>query len=291
MLCEICHTREANVTYTEIINGQKREQHLCQVCAGEQTLAITGKLGNEISIGSILSGILQNYAKGLAAKSANEPVCQRCGMTASNLIKDGRLGCPECYNAFSMILEKNLKTVQGSVEHHGKVPANAERIEIRPARTTGRTAAEVMNAATEEIVRQNEAGKKTKRSKKSQSLSAASEKPAHTSKDAATRIEDYKKQLSAALAEENYEEAARLRDLIRAVEAAEKTEFEVPKPAGRKKKTAVSETGKKSAAASGTGKTSTTVTVIGKKTAAGAGKGAAKAGKTGRKTSAKGGGK
>ena len=290
MLCEICHTREANVTYTEIINGQKREQHLCQVCAGEQTLAITGKLGNEISIGSILSGILQNYAKGLAAKSANEPVCQRCGMTASNLIKDGRLGCPECYNAFSMILEKNLKTVQGSVEHHGKVPANAERIEIKPARTTGRTAAEVMNAATEEIVRQNEAGKKTKRSKKSQSLSAASEKPAHTSKDAATRIEDYKKQLSAALAEENYEEAARLRDLIRAVEAAEKTEFEVPKPAGRRKS---------ASAASGTGKTSTAVSETGKKSAAAAGtgkkSGAAKTAKTsgasGRKTSAKGGGK
>ena len=274
MLCEICHTREANVTYTEIINGQKREQHLCQVCAGEQKLAITGMLGNEISIGSILSGILQNYAKGLAAKSANEPVCQRCGMTASNLIKDGRLGCPECYNAFSMILEKNLKTVQGSVEHHGKVPANAERIEIRPARTTGRTAAEVMNAATEEIVRQNEAGKKTKRGKKSQSLSAESEKPAHTSKDAATRIDDYKKQLSAALAEENYEEAARLRDLIRAVEAAEKTEFEVPKPAGRKK----------TAAAAGTGKKSTTA--ADKKPSAAGRKAAA-----GRKTSAKGGGK
>ena len=230
MLCEICHTREANITYTEIINGQKREQHLCQVCAGEQTLAITGKLGNEISIGSILSGILQNYAKGLAAKSANEPVCQRCGMTASNLIKDGRLGCPECYNAFSMILEKNLKTVQGAVEHHGKVPANASKIDIRPAEFAVRTAAEVMNAATEEIVRQNEAIKKAKKSPKAKSLSEKAEKPLHTSKDAATRIEDYKKQLSAALAEENYEEAARLRDLIHAVEAAEQTEFEVPKP-------------------------------------------------------------
>lgn len=242
MLCEICHTREANITYTEIINGQKREQHLCQVCAGEQTLAITGKLGNEISIGSILSGILQNYAKGLAAKSANEPVCQRCGMTASNLIKDGRLGCPECYNAFSMILEKNLKTVQGSVEHHGKVPANAARIEINPAQPAGRTAAEVMNAATEEIVRQNEAGKK---SKKAKSLSEKSEKPAHTSKDAATRIEDYKKQLNAALAEENYEEAARLRDLIRAVEAAEQTEFEVPKPKTKRRPASAKEAGTK----------------------------------------------
>ena len=267
MLCDICHTREANITYTEIINGQKREQHLCQICAGEQTLAITGKLGSEISIGSILSGILQNYAKGLVAKSANEPVCQRCGMTASNLIKDGRLGCPECYNAFSMILEKNLKTVQGSVEHHGKVPANAEHIEISPAKATGRTAAEVMNAATEEIVRMNEAGKKAKRSKKAQNLSAVSEKPAHTSKDAANRIDDYKKQLSAALAEENYEEAARLRDLIREVEAAEKTEFEVPKPAGRKKSAAASGTGKKSTAAK-TGKS---------------------AGAAGRETSAKGG--
>ncbi len=239
MLCEICHTREANITYTEIINGQKREQHLCQVCAGEQTLAITGKLGNEISIGSILSGILQNYAKGLAAKSSNEPVCQRCGMTASNLIKDGRLGCPECYNAFSMILEKNLKTVQGSVEHHGKVPANAARIEIRPAQSTGRTAAEVMNAATEEIVRRNEAGRKAKKSTKIKDSAVKTEKPVHTSKDAADRIADYKKQLAAALAEENYEEAARFRDLIRETEAAEQTEFETPKPKTKRRTAAV----------------------------------------------------
>ena len=36
MLCEKCKIREANVFYTEIIDGdQKNEHHLCTVCARE----------------------------------------------------------------------------------------------------------------------------------------------------------------------------------------------------------------------------------------------------------------
>ncbi len=245
MICDICHSREARVIYTEIINGQKREQHLCENCAGEQTRAITEKLGNEINIGSILSGILQNYAKGLAAKSSNEPVCQRCGMTASKLIKDGRLGCPECYNAFSMILEKNLKTVQGGVEYHGKVPVNAIKVDIAPAASAGKTAADVMKAATDEIVRRN-----TRRKRPSKKAGA----------------DEYRELLQKALEEEDYEEAARLRDLIK--EAAEVPEGKKAAATGKK---AAAE-GKKTASA---GKKAATV----EKKAAAAGKKSVSAGK------------
>ena len=226
MLCDICHTREAKIIYTEIINGQKREQHLCENCAGEQTLALTDKLGGEFPIGSILSGILQNYAKGISAKSANEPVCMRCGMTASELVKGGRVGCPECYNAFTMILDKNLRTVQGAVEHHGKEPVNARKIAVRPAEQNVRTAADVMREATDEIARRNtrsgaEGGRRTRivdDNKVENTLPA----------DVAAKIGQLKDELKSALEAEDYGEAARLRDRIRALEADEQVAITAP---------------------------------------------------------------
>lgn len=233
MLCDICHAREATIMYTEIINGMKTEQHLCESCANDKKLAIKDKMGNEISIGSILSGILQNYARGISAKSANEPVCMRCGLTASELVKGGRLGCPECYNAFSMILDKNLKTVQGQVEHHGKEPVNAKKIEVAPPVQNIRTAADVMKEATDEIARMNmrrdkatraaepeknsEGGKETDTVNR-ESLSTAAEK----------KIEILNASLAEALAIEDYDEAARLRDEIRAIRGEDSVKLKKP---------------------------------------------------------------
>lgn len=223
MLCDVCHTREAKIFYTEIINGQKKEQHLCETCAGEQTLAIKDKLG-EISIGTILSGILQNYAKGIAGPSANEPVCMRCGMTASEMVKNGRLGCPECYNAFSMILDKNLRTVQGTDGHHGKVPVNAVNIKITAPVNTAKTAAEVMKEATDEIARKNDSAK-LKKEKKAPVESGSSRPAGKTAKKKSSQAEkdlsklsvaQLKVRMTAAIEAEDYDEAARLRDEIKA---------------------------------------------------------------------------
>ena len=66
MLCDICQTREAKIFYTEIVNGQKKEQHLCEQCASEYTpIPINEIMGGQgiSAVGSILSGILSNYAK------------------------------------------------------------------------------------------------------------------------------------------------------------------------------------------------------------------------------------
>ena len=35
MLCENCGENQANVKYTQIVNGVKKEMHLCEKCANE----------------------------------------------------------------------------------------------------------------------------------------------------------------------------------------------------------------------------------------------------------------
>lgn len=133
MLCDICHEKPAKIFYTEIINGVKKEQHLCEDCASEHTVfSLKDKLGNDIPIGNVLTGILNSYTKNLKAKPASEIICTRCGMTMSEVIKSGHLGCPECYNTFALFLDKNLKTIHGTNEHHGKEPLNADKLPYRP---------------------------------------------------------------------------------------------------------------------------------------------------------------
>ena len=37
MLCDRCKKREAKIYYTEVVNGEMKEQHLCEECAAECT--------------------------------------------------------------------------------------------------------------------------------------------------------------------------------------------------------------------------------------------------------------
>ena len=137
MLCDICQTRQAKIFYTEIVNGQKKEQHLCEQCASEHTMVpLNELLGGQglSSVGSILSGILSSYArdrgKELKDEKHTETRCPECGTTESEFLKTGRTGCPVCYNVFKDMIAKNFKTMQGGMTHIGKEPSFAKFIEI-----------------------------------------------------------------------------------------------------------------------------------------------------------------
>ena len=59
MLCEKCKVREANIKYTEIINGVKTEHNLCSHCAKEIDFGqYTALLDGEFPLGKLLSGLL-----------------------------------------------------------------------------------------------------------------------------------------------------------------------------------------------------------------------------------------
>ncbi|MCR5324414.1 MAG: UvrB/UvrC motif-containing protein [Lachnospiraceae bacterium] len=229
MLCEICHENEAHVVYTEIINGVKKEQHLCESCAVKQSpFNLMGKIGPDVQFGNILSGLLQSFAKGLNAMQEKESICGRCGMTASEFAKTGKLGCPDCYGAFAPILDKNLKTLQGAVENKGKKPMNA--VYFEPAKYSRKdavqnpdgsdrenplnddneqTPGDVLGAAgtIEEILGSD--GPEAIITGRN-----AAAKPAKLSKEAAV----LRKLMEKAVKEENYELAAQLRDRLRKLE-------------------------------------------------------------------------
>lgn len=131
MLCDKCKKNEAKIYYTEIINGEKKEQHLCEDCAMEYTSFQMGStvMNSEVTLGNLLSTILGNYYANStqeAGKREQEPQCKGCGMTYSEFMKEGRFGCVSCYDSFEKVLEKSIKNIQGADTHIGKRPKGFE---------------------------------------------------------------------------------------------------------------------------------------------------------------------
>ncbi|TLS35548.1 UvrB/UvrC motif-containing protein [Pseudalkalibacillus caeni] len=136
MECQECHQRPATLHFTKIINGEKNEIHICEVCAKDKGEFFPGT--NSFSIHNLLSGLL-NYEKPLE-ESTGHPFynpgglqCPKCGMTYERFTKIGRFGCSECYNTFNQKLDPILKRVHGgNTTHAGKIPKRAgSEIELK----------------------------------------------------------------------------------------------------------------------------------------------------------------
>jgi protein arginine kinase activator len=130
MLCDKCKKNEAKIYYTEIINGEMKEQHLCEECAAEYTSFQMGNIMNqELTLGNLLSTILGNYYGNTAQEAEQkekEIQCDCCGMTYSEFMRIGKFGCDKCYDSFQKVLEKSIKSIQGSDTHIGKKPKGFE---------------------------------------------------------------------------------------------------------------------------------------------------------------------
>jgi protein arginine kinase activator len=124
MICQECHQRPATLHFTKIINGEKTEFHICEVCAQEKGDMFPGGLGN-FSIHHLLSGLLNNTDPGVNTFKVQQEAplrCDTCGLTYSQFSKSGRFGCSNCYKAFKEKLDPLFRRVHGNTHHSGKVP-------------------------------------------------------------------------------------------------------------------------------------------------------------------------
>ncbi len=127
MLCDRCQKRDAKILYTEIINGAKKEQHLCEECATDYTSFQMEKplLNSDLTLNDLLSTLLEAYNNGDTSKKGEtkpDVVCDQCHMTYEEFLQKGRFGCANCYRSFHKELGKTLKGIQGSEIHMGKRP-------------------------------------------------------------------------------------------------------------------------------------------------------------------------
>lgn len=123
MLCEKCKIREANIQYTEVVNGVKKEHHFCAQCAKEMDFGVYAAIfDGEFPLGKLLSGLLGIEDTSKGPDKLHQIVCPSCGTSYDEFVRDSRFGCADCYSVFGPLMEDSLKQLQGSLFHTGKTP-------------------------------------------------------------------------------------------------------------------------------------------------------------------------
>ncbi|MBO8157436.1 MAG: UvrB/UvrC motif-containing protein [Bacillaceae bacterium] len=129
MECQECHQRPASVHFTQVINGNKTEVHLCEQCAQEKGYMMDQFDGN-FSIGNLLSGLFNFDSSPLTSGGHSSPFttveglkCEKCGLTYGEFTKTGKFGCAHCYQTFDDRIDPILRRVHsGNTRHSGKIP-------------------------------------------------------------------------------------------------------------------------------------------------------------------------
>ncbi|MCR4672059.1 MAG: UvrB/UvrC motif-containing protein [Lachnospiraceae bacterium] len=199
MLCDICRRNEAILSYTEIIGGVKREMHLCRECAAGRTNKAFESL---TSPSSILSNLLASMlGESPDSKDPEEDlsktnvVCPICGMTYNEFMKNGYFGCPECYRTFNFLIDGYFKKIHGNAQHTGRHPiSHGETFHIE---------------SPEEASAVKEGGEDS-------GSGNDPNKIVYTIDEGSTE-DELRAAIKRAVAREEYEEAARLRDIIRSM--------------------------------------------------------------------------
>ena len=119
MLCENCGKNEANVKYTENINGKVRELHLCEECS--RKLGI-GQIDFNIPIdfSNFLSGFMEPEFMPML-NGINKINCKTCGTTFDDILNTGMFGCSDCFETFQDRIDPIIKKIQGSNRHVGRL--------------------------------------------------------------------------------------------------------------------------------------------------------------------------
>lgn len=121
MLCQNCNEREANVKYTQIINGVKKQMNLCDECAknlGIDSISFSMPIDFSNFLGDIWEDNVENL---MPTFSISEPLkCEKCNMTYDEFLQKGKFGCDECYNTFHSKIDALLKNIHGVNRHVGR---------------------------------------------------------------------------------------------------------------------------------------------------------------------------
>lgn len=119
MQCQRCQQKDANVHITQIVNGQKKETHLCQECAQEMKIGLGFPQLPVQNFTNLLGFLTQPETFDQKEKDKK---CPNCSTTYKKIGETGYMGCSECYQHFNSDLEPVLRKIQGTNRHNGKIP-------------------------------------------------------------------------------------------------------------------------------------------------------------------------
>ncbi|GAA0503274.1 protein-arginine kinase activator protein McsA [Salinibacillus aidingensis] len=128
MKCQECEKRPATVHFSQVVNGEKTEVHLCEYCAQEK--GYMDQYNQNFSFQDLLSGLFNfdsgtsfKESQGSSFQSNHSLQCDKCGMTYEEFKRRGKFGCDQCYETFDQHLNPIFRRVHsGNTTHDGKIP-------------------------------------------------------------------------------------------------------------------------------------------------------------------------
>ena len=194
MKCNKC-SNEATTHIRQSINGEVTELWLCSECAEKMGVGGMfsgfGGFGSFSSFDSLFGGFDSLLGSFLGSPSVKtlpaQTRCSVCGSSFSDIAERGKAGCANCYDTFASQLRPTIERIHGRASHAGKLPGKAA-----PA-----------------------AGEKAGEKK---SVFGGRAKNDEAKRPAEDTLGSLKAELQKAIAAEEYEKAAELRDKIRAME-------------------------------------------------------------------------
>ena len=186
MKCQNCGENEANVRYTEIINGVKKEMAICDKCSKELGMQSLD-FNIPINFSSFLGEFLEDNDSLLPSFiNTDDLKCDFCGMTFNEFANKGKLGCANCYDIFENKINNILKNIHGLNTHLGR------KYMLEGSDTKKENSGDVGASI------------------------ARSEKDTNT-----LELHKLKDELRKAIKDERYEDAAKIRDDIKKIEGQE----------------------------------------------------------------------
>ncbi|NLJ94872.1 MAG: hypothetical protein GX326_05215 [Clostridiaceae bacterium] len=204
MLCQKCQNNEANVSVKTQINGLTKTYNLCSSCAKKEGFLIAEGSFGMPAMTNFLGKNAFSLPLDFNKISSEEPSrnkldrhsCPKCNQTFQDFKKTGLFGCPYCYQEFREVIESILTEIHGCHEH-------------LDSSTTGKnsTAKDSAESNFDESFFKIESRSKTKQNNETKNDEKEN-----------SNLMVLKKSLQNAIELEDYEQAAVLRDKIKAIE-------------------------------------------------------------------------
>lgn len=186
MLCDNCGKKEANVRYSENINGKVKVLNLCEECS--KKLGITEMDFNmPIDFSSFFGEFMEDFTTPEFMPLFNEVKslkCNNCGYTFDDIANTGKLGCENCYDVFEEKLSPIIRKIQGANHHVGRI-------------------GKIIDSNIDKKIEENKNIQSEDINKKDSNK---------------MKIEKLQNELKKAIKEERYEDAAKIRDEIKKVD-------------------------------------------------------------------------
>jgi len=179
------------VFFSQVADGKLQKVNLCKKCADEK--GVTDPTG--FALTDMLEGMGEQSQTEVATLDSEELSCPSCGFTQTDFKKTGRFGCADCYHVFDEGLDGLLEAMHKHTQHVGKTPSSFPELPDM---------ADLPDLPDLQDLPESE----------------SSPAPAEeTEPSPLDKLSELKQALSNSVEDEDYEEAARLRDAISQLES------------------------------------------------------------------------